>query len=107
MPVLRRFGLCEGLPLPISSMNTTTTTTPDHAPASPWAPLAAHMRSKHGLTITLAEAREIADLAEVCRLRECGNVTWLLSNALRHLSIKQLHDLAEAIAARSGGNYLP
>jgi hypothetical protein len=106
MPVLRRFGLGEGLQVPIGPMTTTTTTTPDHAPSARWAPLTEHMRSFHGLTITKVEAKLIAHIAEQCSLSECGGVPWLLSNALRHLSREQLNDLGEAIANRSGSVYL-
>jgi hypothetical protein len=89
-----------------------TQTEPAAAGSSPsagsaWWPLFDHMSKAHGLTLLDDELNTIAFMADESRLKSAGGVSWILTNALRHLTCDELHNLGDAIAKRSGGTYSP
>lgn len=65
------------------------------------------MSKVHGLTLLDDELNTIAFMADESRLKSAGGVSWILTNALRHLTCDELHNLGDAIAKRSGGTYSP
>lgn len=76
---------------------------------SAWYPLFEHMSKEHNLTLTDDECYNIAVKSDESRMKagRSDAVTWILVNALYHLTPEQMHRLGEELAKRSGGTYTP
>jgi hypothetical protein len=88
-------------------------TTPSGSPPSPAAQCSAywhlfkHISDNHGLTLLDSELEDICQAADKMRMEKSGGVTWILINALHHLTLEQLDTLGEEIAKRAGAIYTP
>lgn len=77
------------------------------ARCSAYWPLFKYICDNHGLALLDSELEDICHAADKMRMEKSGGVTWILVNALHHLSPDQLDTLGEEIAKRTGATYTP